>query len=121
MRLQSDLLELLDLATRGKLDEAELRWDPRHALCVVMAAQGYPDAPKAGAEIRGLGDIGHGDDLKVFHAGTARSGDRVVVSGGRVLGVTALGVDRAAARARAYAGVERIRFEGAQYRTDLGT
>ena len=119
-RLQTDLLEVFDLATRGELENVDLRWDPRHALCVVMAAAGYPDNVRKGDEITGLPDAVGRDDLFVFHAGTKRADGKTVTAGGRVLGVTALGASRSEARARAYAAVEQIGFEGAQYRSDLG-
>jgi len=118
MRLQSDLLELLDAAVSGQLEQAEVRWDPRHALCVVMASGGYPDAYKTGLPICGLPD--DRDDAAIFHAGTRRDDDQVVTAGGRVLGVTALGDTLADARRTAYAVVERIHFEGACFRRDLG-
>jgi phosphoribosylamine--glycine ligase len=118
LRLRGDLLDVLDAAVDGRLADANLRWDPRPALCVVMAAAGYPDKPQVGVPITAL--PADTDDLVVFHAGTQRDGDRVVTAGGRVLGVTALGDTLADARRKAYAAVERIHFEGAQYRTDLG-
>jgi phosphoribosylamine---glycine ligase len=119
LRLRSDLLELLNLAVEGRLDQADVRWDPRAALCVVMASAGYPEKTLTGHTIAGLPQ--HDDeDLVVFHAGTRREGDRVLTNGGRVLGVTALGETLATARKRAYEAVHGIRFEGAQYRTDLG-
>lgn len=121
VRMRSDLLEVLDLATRGKLDEARIAWDPRAALCVVMAAQGYPDKPRTGDVISGLKDAESGDDVVVFHAGAKRNADgAVVTAGGRVLGVTALGETLAAARETAYNSVQKIHFDGAIYRRDLG-
>jgi len=120
LRLRSDLLELLDLAVRDRLDEAEVRWDERDALCVVMASGGYPEKYATGVPIGGLADVAEGDDLAVFHAGTKSADGQVVTAGGRVLGVTALGATLAAARARAYEAVERIHFNEAHYRRDLG-
>jgi phosphoribosylamine--glycine ligase len=105
-------------ATDGTLDQVELQWDRSVALGVVMAAQGYPEAPQKGAVIRGLPAAA--DDLMVFHAGTAWDGQRVSVSGGRVLCVTALGVTVKAAQQRAYEGLANIRFDGAQFRRDIG-
>lgn len=119
VRLRSDFLDLIDTAVDGRLDQAEVLWDDRAALCVVMASAGYPDQPLTGRTITGLESVA-GDDLAVFHAGTKRQNGRIVSAGGRVLGVTALGATLAAARARAYEAVERIRFEGAVYRRDLG-
>lgn len=118
VRLQSDLLELLSAAVDSRLEDVDVRWDPRHALCVVMASTGYPDKYQTGLPITGLPD--RADDVVVFHAGTRREGRQTVTAGGRVLGVTALGDTLADARRRAYAAAERIHFEGAYYRTDLG-
>lgn len=118
LRLRSDLLELLNATVDGRLDEATIEWDRRHALCVVIASGGYPDSYLTGVPITGLPE--DADDAVVFHAGTKLRGRNVVTSGGRVLGVTALGETRAAARERAYGIIEQIQFEGAQYRRDLG-
>jgi phosphoribosylamine--glycine ligase len=118
MRLKSDLLDLLDAALDGKLDAAEAQWDRRAALGVVLAAHGYPDAPRKGDRIEGL--PAPAPDCRVFHAGTEARGAGVVASGGRVLCVTALGDNLRAARSRAYEAVERIRFDGMQYRKDIG-
>ncbi|MFH1746661.1 MAG: phosphoribosylamine--glycine ligase [Planctomycetota bacterium] len=119
-RLQSDLLELLDLTVAGKLEQADVRWDPRHALCVVMASGGYPDSYRKDLPISGLPDDAGRDDLAVFHAGTRLEGGQVLTAGGRVLGVTALGETLADARVKAYEAVEQIHFEDAYYRRDLG-
>lgn len=119
MRMRSDLLELLDAATRGELEQVTIEWDRRAGLCVVLAAAGYPGEVKKGEAIDGL-PAEDADDAAVFHAGTKRIGGRVVTNGGRVLGVTALGETLAAARARAYGIVGGIAFEGMQYRDDLG-
>ncbi len=92
MRLKSDLLDLLEATVDGRLDEiAPPEWDPRPAVCVVMASEGYPGKYERGQPIRGLDEAAKVPDVKVFHAGTATSGDRIVTDGGRVLGVTALG------------------------------
>ena len=117
-RLKSDLLGLLNAAVDRRLDEAEVRWDPRHALCVVMASGGYPGPYQTGEPIAGLPE--DAEDLVVFHAGTKRAAGKLVTAGGRVLGVTALGDELEDARIRAYGAVENITFPGAQYRTDLG-
>ncbi|HVK71939.1 MAG TPA: phosphoribosylamine--glycine ligase [Kofleriaceae bacterium] len=119
-RVQGDLGAVLRGAATGAMPVGALGWDPRAAVCVVMAAAGYPETPRAGDPITGLAEAEAGGDVIVFHAGTARAGDAVVTAGGRVLGVTALGADLAAARARAYAAVAQIRFTGAQHRTDIG-
>ena len=118
MRLKSDLVPLLDAAIDGRLDEVEAEWDRRTALAVVLAADGYPDAPKKGATIGVLPEAS--DDLHVFHAGTAASNGQTVVSGGRVLAVTALGDSVRMAQSRAYDAVARIHFDGMQYRRDIG-
>lgn len=118
MRLKTDLVDLIELALAGRLDQAEPEWDRRVAVGVVMAAAGYPDSPRAGDVITGL--PGPQADCRVFHAGTALSGEAVVTAGGRVLCVTALGEDIRAAQRRAYETVDRIRFDGAQFRRDIG-
>ena len=121
MRLKSDLFEVLMHATDGTLDQAELSWDRRTALGVVMAAHGYPQAPRKGDVITGLTSPGaEGAELQVFHAGTAQHDGRLVVNGGRVLCVTALGDSVRLAQQRAYEGVGAIRFDGAQWRSDIG-
>lgn len=119
MRLESDLVGLLQATLAGEPDRAPLAWDTRPALGVVLAAGGYPGSYKKGQPIRGLDEV-PGGDLKVFHAGTARHGDEIVTSGGRVLCVTALGETLAAAKKRAYEGVAKIGFEGMQFRRDIG-
>lgn len=118
LRLKTDLLDLIDAALEGCLDRVEAQWDRRVALGVVLAAAGYPDAPRKGDAIHGLPP--DADDYHVFHAGTAQAGDSIVVSGGRVLCVTALGDNVRLARARAYEIAERIRFDGMQVRRDIG-
>jgi phosphoribosylamine--glycine ligase len=118
LRLKSDLFGLIQSAVDGRLDRATAEWDRRPALGVVLAAAGYPDSPKKGDAIRGL--PGAGDDFRVFHAGTALKGETLVTSGGRVLCVTTLGDSIGMARKRAYEIVDGIRFEGMQYRRDIG-
>ena len=118
LRLKSDLLTLLDHALAGTLDQAEAEWDPRAALGVVLAAHGYPDAPRKGDAITGLPPAG--DDYHVFHSGTALDGDLVVATGGRVLCVAALGHNVKTAQRRAYEIAGSIRFDGMQMRRDIG-
>jgi len=118
LRLKSDLLDLLDAAVEGSLGEAEAEWDRRAALGVVLAAHGYPESPRTGDRIEGLPAAT--PECHVFHAGTRQSEGQLVTSGGRVLCVTALGDNLRAARSRAYEAVERIRFDGMQYRRDIG-
>ncbi len=120
MRLQSDLFELLDATVHERLEEiSPPRWDPRPAVCVVMASEGYPGSYTKGHPIRGLDEAAALPDVKVFHAGTAREGDEIVTAGGRVLGVTALGDTIPAAKRRAYEAVRCIRWEGAWCRKDI--
>jgi len=118
MRLRSDLFELIERAMNGKLNEIEAEWDRRAALGVVLAAANYPETPRKGDAISGLD--ARGDDFHVFHAGTTLTDGKVVTAGGRVLCVTALGDSIKMARARAYQVVDAIRFDGMQYRTDIG-
>ena len=118
LRLKSDLVTLAEHAIDGTLDQVEADWDRRTALGVVMAAGNYPENPRTGDAITGLPkDL---QDAYVFHAGTKMQGDTVVTSGGRVLCVTALGETVKYAQARAYEIAEGIKFEGAQYRKDIG-
>ena len=119
MRLRSDLLPALVASADGELAHLDLRWHPETAMCVVMAANGYPGDYAKGTEIRGL-DAAGGDDVTVFHAGTKREGERILATGGRVLGVTALGASVAEAQARAYAAVDRIDWPDGFCRRDIG-
>ncbi|HYQ99060.1 MAG TPA: phosphoribosylamine--glycine ligase [Casimicrobiaceae bacterium] len=122
VRLKSDLLELVLHAVEGSLDRAEAEWDRRAALGVVLAAHGYPEAPRKGDVIAGVERVTAEafPDCKVFHAGTASDDGRIVVSGGRVLCVTALGDSVRQAQKSAYAAIAEIRFDGMQFRTDIG-
>lgn len=119
-RLESDAVELLLATAEGRLDEVDVRFSEQHAVCVVLASAGYPAKPKSGAEITGIGRAEEVEGVTVYHAGTRAEGGAVVTAGGRVLGVTALGPDFATARTRAYRACERIRFDGMQYRRDIG-
>ena len=120
MRLMSDPLPALVAARDGVLKSVDLRWHAEHAVCVVMAARGYPDEPERGSEISGLNTAQRDPKVKIFHAGTRRDGERLFADGGRVLGVTALGQDRAAARDRAYTAVDRIEWPEGFCRRDIG-
>lgn len=120
-RLQSDALEMLLAAARGELGKIKLKWDPRTALTVVMAANGYPGNYRKGTEIKGLDDADALDDVIVFHAGTASDGNgRMLANGGRVLGVTALGDTVEAAQKRAYEAVDAIDWPQGFCRRDIG-
>ena len=120
MRLMSDPLPALLAAHDGILRQVDLRWHADAALCVVMAANGYPENPMRGSEIRGLDRAGEDPAVKIFHAATRRDGDRLVADGGRVLGVTALGANFAQAHDRAYAAVDHIDWPGGFCRRDIG-
>ena len=118
-RLESDLVELLDASASGTLAQHELKWRPLASVCVVMASGGYPGNYAKGKIIAGLDAANALPHTKVFHAGTAFKDGQIMTNGGRVLGVTALGKDLRAAQAAAYAAVEKIHFEGAQFRRDI--
>ncbi|HEY8681721.1 MAG TPA: phosphoribosylamine--glycine ligase, partial [Rhodanobacter sp.] len=119
LRLKSDLVELIDAALDGRLESVRARWDARPAIGVVMAAGGYPGRVRSGDLIDGL-DASVGSDVKVFHAGTRLDDQgRAVTAGGRVLTVSALGKDLAAAREQAYAALGKIHYEGAFCRRDI--
>ena len=118
MRLKSDLFELLWASAEGK--QVQAQWEPGTAVCVVMAAAGYPGSYEKGKVITGLDQVEAQPGVKVFHAGTRRAGKTLVTHGGRVLGVTALGADLAQARDLAYEAAAKITFDGAQYRRDIG-
>jgi phosphoribosylamine--glycine ligase len=120
MRLQTDLVDLLEAAVEGRLDSIEpLQWDPRPTVCVVMASEGYPGSYTKGHPIRGLDEAQELPDVKVFHAGTTNKDGNVVTAGGRVLNVTALGPSIAVAKLNAYRAVKCIRWQGAWCRKDI--
>jgi phosphoribosylamine--glycine ligase len=116
--LDSDLIEIALACAEGRLAETDIRWKHGAAACVVLASEGYPGKYPNGRVIRGLESAF--ENAVIFHAGTARDGNRVVTAGGRVLGVTGWGDDLRAALANAYTAVEQIGFEGRQYRKDIG-
>ena len=120
MRLQSDLAEVMLAVTEGRLDQVELKWDPRPALCVVAASGGYPGKYRTGLPISGIADADAMRDVKVFQGGTKAVGKQIVTDGGRVLGVTALGNTIADAKKRAYEALGKIHFEGMHFRKDIG-
>jgi len=120
LRLKSDLVDVLEATADGSLDRLGPReWDPRPAVCVVMASEGYPGDYAKGHPIRGLAEAAQVPDVKVFHAGTTLKNGQVVTSGGRVLGVTALGNSIPLAKLQAYTAVKRIRWDGAWCRKDI--
>jgi phosphoribosylamine--glycine ligase len=119
MRLDTDLLDVFEAVCDDRLAEIELKWKPQTACCVVAASGGYPGSYEKGKVITGLDDVD--EDIVVFHAGTAFDADgNIVTSGGRVLGVTALGETHDEAREKAYDNIEKITFEGMQYRKEIG-
>ncbi|MGC0052372.1 phosphoribosylamine--glycine ligase [Brucella pituitosa] len=120
MRLETDLLDLINAAVDGKLDEVSLEWKDQPALTVVMAAEGYPTNVKKGSVIRGLDKLEGIDGLKVFHAGTAEKDGKLIASGGRVLNVTAIDETVAEAQGRAYDAVNKIDWPEGFYRSDIG-
>ncbi len=119
-RLSSDLVPLLLQCAQGKITDAGMEIDPRPSVCIVMASGGYPGAYRKGFPITGIGEAEKDDQVQVFHAGTAVSDGRLVNNGGRVLGVTAVDDDIRKAIARGYRAVDKIQWEGAYYRTDIG-
>ena len=119
MRLKTDLLEVMEAVCDGKLDKVSLQWDPRPAVCVVMASGGYPGDYQKGKPISGLEEAEKLKDVMVFHAGTAKKDGKIVTNGGRVLGVTAVGDSIREAQEKAYQAVKLIHFEGAHYRNDI--
>ena len=118
-RLQTDLLEIMLAVVNGTLDRVDVRWSSDASLTVMLASGGYPGAYETGKPITGLDEVDR--DIVVFHAGTRRDADgRVVTNGGRVLAVTATAPTMAAAREKVYRNIQRIRFDGMHYRTDIG-
>ncbi|MGU3400205.1 phosphoribosylamine--glycine ligase [Brucellaceae bacterium D45D] len=120
MRLESDLLDIIDAAVDGKLDTVSLEWKDRPALTVVMAAEGYPANVKKGSTIRGLDAFEDIEGLKIFHAGTAEKDGALIANGGRVLNVTAIAPTVAQAQEKAYAAVKKIDWPEGFYRSDIG-
>jgi phosphoribosylamine--glycine ligase len=119
-RLDTDLIEIIEAILDGRLSDLEITWKQASAVCVVMASEGYPGQYEKGREIKGLEKAAGHQGVMVFHSGTALKDGKVVTDGGRVLGVTGLGLSVAAAIDNAYAGVRDIQFEGAHYRRDIG-
>ncbi len=119
-RLKTDLIELMNASIDGTLDKITAEWKKETAVCVVMAAKGYPEAYEKGKIISGIDSAEQGDGVKVFHAGTKPDGGKVLTNGGRVLGVTALGADRDSAIKNAYKAVDKISWDGIHYRKDIG-
>jgi phosphoribosylamine--glycine ligase len=119
MRMESDLAEALEASIEGRVSDGDFRWSNDASVCVVMASGGYPGTFDVGKKIIGLEEAGKIEGVKVFHAGTTKHDGGYFTAGGRVLGVTARAADLKTAVDRAYDGVSRIKFEGAQYRKDI--
>lgn len=119
-RMENDLMEVMLAVLEERLGEIILAWKPDTAVCVVMASGGYPEAYRKGHPVSGLEEAESMEGITVFHAGTKAENGQILTNGGRVLGVTATGADMDEARARAYAGIERIAFQDAHWRRDIG-
>jgi phosphoribosylamine--glycine ligase len=120
MRLRSDLVELLLALREGRLATADVHWSPNPAVCVVLTSGGYPGKPEVGKQITGYEAVEALGGVKIFHAGTRVSDHRLLTAGGRVMGVTAIAEDLPSAIQRAYAGVNKLHFEGMHFRKDIG-
>lgn len=118
-RLKTDIIDIFEAINNGTLSELDIEWSDEACACVIMASGGYPKSYPKGIEIGGLSN-GQLDGVTVYHAGTKLDGDKLVTAGGRVLGVTALGSDLPTALEKAYSAVEKIKFDGAHYRRDIG-
>jgi len=118
-RLESDAIDMLTATASGRLDDADIRFSDQHAVCVVLASEGYPASPRTGVEIKGVNEADAMDGVQVTHAGTEIVDGRLVTSGGRVLSVTGLGDTTEDARRRAYEACDRISFAGMQFRGDI--
>ena len=120
VRLESDLVDALEACIDGRLAETKMQWDSGASACVVASSSGYPGSYKTGLPITGLTNAAQTPGVEVFHSGTARVGNQVVTSGGRVLGVTATGDSLEQALLRAYQALSQIHFDGIYYRRDIG-
>ena len=120
MRLESDLVDVLEACIDGRVNEVDLHWSRGASACVVASSSGYPGSYKTGFPISGLSAAAQVPEVQVFHSGTSRVGSQLVTSGGRVLGVTAAGESMEQALARAYQALSEIDFEGMYYRRDIG-
>jgi len=120
MRLKTDLIDIIEHVIEGKLDKIKIEWDKKAAVCVVLASKGYPGDYEKGKEISGLDDTKALKDADVFHSGTSLKKGKVVTSGGRVLGVTAMADTIESAINRAYSVVHMVKFDGMHYRSDIG-
>ena len=120
MRLESDLVEALEASIEGRVSEGDFKWSRDASVCVVMASGGYPGTYEVGKKISGLDEAAAIEGVKIFHAGTVKRDGDFYTSGGRVLGVSARAGELGTAVERAYRACEKIRFDGAHYRKDIG-
>ena len=120
MKLKTDIVDIIEHILEGKLDKIKVEWDKRAAVCVVLASKGYPGDYEKGKEISGLNDTKSLKDAVVFHAGTSLKDGKIVTSGGRVLGVTAIADTIESAINGAYSVVHMVKFDGMHYRSDIG-
>jgi phosphoribosylamine--glycine ligase len=120
-RLKSDLLDIMLACVDGTLDQIDVEWDNSSCISVVCASKGYPGEYEKDKQIFGLEEAGKIKDVIVFHAGTKNENGKILTSGGRVLGVTAFGDDIKSAKTKAYSAIDCIKFEGMQYRKDIGS
>ena len=118
--LDTDILDIFDACIDGKLNELEIKWKGKFACNIVLASAGYPGNYEKGKEIKGIGGTESDDDIVIFHAGTKMEGDKLITNGGRVLGISAVGNTMREALQKAYKAIEKISFEGMQYRKDIG-
>ena len=119
-RLKTDFAEIVEAVAKERLSELDIQWAEEAAACVILASGGYPGSYEKGKEIHGLDEKGQAEGVTVYHAGTKAEAGKFLTSGGRVLGVTALGADLNGALEKAYGAVEKIGFEGSFYRKDIG-
>ena len=120
LRLQSDLIEMIQTCFNGKISNYEIKWDERAAMGVVMSSAGYPESYETVKEINGINSLSNKEDIKVFHSGTRIETNNILSNGGRVLCVTALGKDLSQSSKNAYSAVEQINWDGKYYRKDIG-
>jgi phosphoribosylamine--glycine ligase len=120
VRLESDLVDALEACVDGRLSESEMRWSDGASACVVASSAGYPGSYKTGLPVSGLSGAAQTLGVEVFHSGTTRVGNQLVTSGGRVLGVTAVGDSLEQALSRAYEALAQVHFDGMYYRRDIG-
>jgi phosphoribosylamine--glycine ligase len=120
VRLRSDLFQIFQATIEGNLRDVKVEWDDQSSACVVLASDGYPGPYETGITITGLNQTTTNNDVQVFHAGTSKAGDGFATSGGRVLGITSAAATLEQALANCYGAIDRIQWQGMQYRRDIG-